>query len=570
MQAIQELEHREHDLQNREMQSTDQRSHMRDCIALRETCLSQLRHLMDRSPMYTQKDFALEERGVRHFAEKLQKEELAKNLRYIHQTSERLPRIEQAFRSKIAAAQARGWLQPKTAQHWIKKLHSSRYTWWEKTHFIENTFPHLLNNWQHLSQDIAHIKKQAQANPDLLTIPEVKAVLGDGIAMQKYKDWRTMVDTAAAKIAVFGKKRRTELLNMAQKQLDTAVHMHATTEIKAAQWIRRIFEQKNTTEEIASFVQSKLGVLTANWIEEKRRFDAIENRRSQKGSPRTFHFVALKVFLEYTYQQKRSYNDLAQHSIDHMQKSHALLLELKREVAAQDWATVEILLKETEKVNDFSESDLQEITSLRTYITAHRPAEKTLEEKAESQTETREDVEQDMNKTLSMLHPTLESLMRTFIRHESSGSLSACLATIANFKWCHEHNYLNPAMLEKLRQQSATETEHVRQQGDLGQDQMENLDLDMLDASGAHGHIDREYGSGTYAPTYIHVSRTSHEAFRQYCRRNESNAQMKYWVIVDFKEVSYADQLFCAMSMRHKIKSLKRRWDKAQPAKTKE
>ena len=563
MQVTHAIDRRESHVRDMDV-SHENANQANECTVLRNECLRQLRSLMARTSMYTVTDFALEERGVDHFTQTLQREELKKSLQFIPRTSERLIQAEQSFRRDIAGAMDRGWLTPHTAQHWIKKLHSSKYTWSEKVRFIENTFPRLLANWQRLSEDITKVKKRVEGNPDLLATPEIKAVLGKGGNMRGYKEWRAAIDLAAAKIAVHGDSKRTELLHIAQMRLETALRMRATTPQKANLWLKRIFESNAKPDAIEKFVNGKLGQLTANWIEEKKRYDEVENQRKKLGTPRSFHFVPLHVFLGYSYDQKWSYNDVAAKSIERMQHSHPVIMELKREVAAKDWATVEHLITEAGRT-DLSDKDVWELNSIKKFISFHRPRKKTPEEDAESKTETREDVERDLQETLSELHPTLAGLTSTMIRNETYDTVRAYLAAAYNFGWSHKHLYLNHDVLEKLREGSKDETEYVQQHGDLGDERMENLDIDSLDEKHMDALTNRKYGEGTEAPMYVHVSQQNHDSFRRMCRQNACNERWKYWVIVDFKEVPYRDQLHLATQMRHKIKSIKRRWDKTAP-----
>lgn len=559
MQAINALDQREAYTQDTDTNPNDTEQ-QNECTTLKGECIRQLRSLMSRTHMYTTKDFALEERGVDHFAQTLQKEELEKNLQFISRTSERLTQTEQSFRRDISTAKDSKWITPKTAEHWIKKLHSSKYNWWEKVNFVENKFPRLMANWQNLSSDIKDIKEAVKKNPDLISTPEIETVLKKGGRIKTYKDWRSAVDAATALLSVNKDPKLTDMYKDAKMRLEVPLKLHATTSQKTNKWLKRIFSSNAKPEEIHKFVYGKLGELTANWIQEKKRYDEIESERKKQGTPRSFHFVSLNVFLGYNYNQKRSYNNVAEQSIKR-KHPHPIITEIKREVAAKDWATVEHLVSKA-KMAKLSETDKWELGSLKEFIACHRPTNKTEEEQVESGKETREEVEEDLQQVLGELHPTLAHLTNTFIRNDTYDTVRAYLAAVYNFGWSHKHLYLNPNVLEELREDSKEETKYVQQNGDLGEDKMENLDVDALDDKSMASLTDRKYGEGTEAATYLHIGRQNHDSFRRMCKQNARNERWKYWVIVDFKEVPYRDQLHCATNMRHKIKSIKRRWDK--------
>ncbi len=511
--------------------------------SVRDQCLSALRDLMSTSAAFTERDLAayrdralsessLEIVGYREHEQKLRALEENRRL-HIPATIAKVRAMDQWFRAKIDEAQGKGWISSTSAKRWKEeRLRSEAMHWWQKQSFLLDVFPRYLKNWEQLSADMKTIeKRQRELGAYEKDIPELATIKGAQFGDMHYTFRRSTADRALAALAAMG-QGRSQLYKLAEGKLSQAASRGVLSPWKVGTWLRRIFEGRTTLKEINAFLtgagSSHLDRLVKNWAEARRRFDAIEGQR-KKGTPPTFHFVSLKVFLDWDYHQRLTYLDQAQSSFRDISKEHPRLLDIRRELAAKDWDSAKDLIEKAKR-GQLTEEQRAQLRSMEEYLKQHGKEKIGMREKPDPATEVSQAL-QEMRQALAQLPISLQHLYLKAIG-SGYGVLHTLCSLMYNRIWCREHGHLDDDREARLKQSTTKETQHVVRKG-------HGKGFENNDVTSYRQPAIRTYHDGEWSPQILHVSPGGHGALIEALKSEQSNHAFKYWTTMLPEGVSY-------------------------------
>ncbi|MCF7844759.1 MAG: hypothetical protein K9M03_02950 [Kiritimatiellales bacterium] len=531
----------------------EESSEKEQCERLKKRCLSALSSLMSSSSMYTEKDLALEKRGLSMYAEEENADELRYSLERIPNIKSRLDRAKSDFTAQISSAQSAGYITSATANHWRKKISSSKYHWSEKEDFIQNKFPRLMHNWEVLTRDINTVKSEASKNRIFADIPEVKKVIGKKTTLKKYKDWRNAVSEALGAIEA-NKRLQQDLFRKAKSMLEGAAPKDMSSK-KVGVWLHRIFKSNAPNDKIAKFINGggadSLSGMINRWNGVRTRYDKIENKRKKGDEPRGFHFVTTDKFLEWHYTKRLAYVDEAEKRFVDVATENPILLAIRRELDSQDWESAGIIIKQAES-ELLSENDKNKLSSMKWYLREHQsenPVEKAGKTK---EPQTKESAQGELDQILSSLPTVLQPLYKKAI---NSGKFYCLAALMYNRVWCREKGNVLTGHKEVVMRESAPEdTKRVLENGDDGR--LRNAAVSAYREPSMRGYAN----TGINAPQLLHVGAGGQDALVAKMM-SEDNERFRYWTTLIPEGVDYGTHSYIVKKLNRQIKGCLRTID---------
>ena len=519
------------------------------CKFLNDKCMERLTGIMQASPLYTEKDLDLERRGLKMFEEKMQTEELKQSYENTPALKSELDAAEQEFNRQMGRARANNWITDNTLKYWTNKLSSKNYHWSQKVQFIYDKLPHLVSNWEKMTNDIKKIKDEIKKDPTLKNIPAVN-IVETGKGLKKFTDWRNAISEALGIIEAT-KRGRTELFKEAKQILSSAVKKDVLSSHKVGEWLHRIFESNAPVELIRKFVQGSddksLKGLIGRWTMVRERYDKIEIKRVKVGTPRSFSFVKTEKFLDWHYSKRLAYVEEAEKRFTDIEKENPLILDIRRELDCEDWATAAHLIGKAE--NELvSEKDKEKLKSLKRYLKEHQTTgisgSATFEEEGE-------DPHAELERLLSILPSSLQSLYRKSIH---AGKFKCLSSIMYNRVWCHEKGrVLDDNKEEEMRQHATEDTRTRLEEGD-NKDQHVATDVDSYKEPSI-----RSYSyTGINKSQTLFVSSTGHDALVAKMHQEDSYL-FRYWTTLIPDGVDYGTHSYVVNNINYKIKSCLRK-----------
>lgn len=298
-----------------------------------------------------------------------------------------------------------------------------------------------LSRWLEKAKELNKEREQLLKNPEVkkisnAAVPNISKLLSDSSfkSMSSNKEKAALISEVRAALSVTGSVSLEPLFKEARNRLKKAAEDGVLSEKKISGLMGRFFEGSPKPEEVAAFLDPKNGRLREiikEWSRLRGQFDAVEGRRKKEGTPRSFHFVKVKAFLDWHRPQQLSYIEMANDSFD-VSKENPLLLDIQREIASQDWDTAEYLIGKTVGMQ-LNEEERRRIASMKNYIRQHntKGAQKVVESSPDKLAE----------KTLLEMRTAIahipSSLQGTYIRaiQKGPGVLAALCSTMYNRVW---------------------------------------------------------------------------------------------------------------------------------------
>ncbi|MAE39250.1 MAG: hypothetical protein CL969_06500 [Euryarchaeota archaeon] len=519
------------------------------CEKLKRNCLDHVASVMAGSPLYTKKDFELEERGLSMFESEGKVEELEKSISKLPGIEQRLSRAEFDFRRQVSEAQSKGYLTPATANYWLKKMYSSKIHWSDKERFIYGKFPSLVKNWAKMNKDIKKIKDEAKKDETLKQVPEVKKILtGDGL--KGYKEWRNAVDLALGAFEAH-KRGNTALYKEAKNILDWAAKsQNVLSENKIGTWMHRIFKSSTSNENIRKFVQGSdsksLRGMIGRWTDVKTKYDNIENKRNKNGTPRAFHFVTTNKFLEWHYTKRLAYVNEANQRFADFAKEKPIFLDIRRELDMEDWDSAQVLIEKAEGM-DLNTDDQNKLKSLRWYLREHRTEEVGIK------SEKNDEIEHpglELNRLLSLVPTSLQALYRNSIKADKWDCLKALMY---NRVWCHEKGRVLDENREAEMEERASEvTKNRIDHGDQGDHTLCNVDQFQDPSIRGYAH------TGINKSQILFASPIGYDSIISRMKQ-EDCWRFRYWTTLIPKGISFGTHAYVVKKLNHQISSVIRK-----------
>src|SRR3989338_6986861 len=491
------------------------------------------------------------QRGITTYDERI--EDVRRTLHtYLPDLVEKLQTKEREFMMKIEQAAESKWISRNSKDKWIARLKDPNVHHWKKEQFLTETFPEWYQNWQKIQEDITDkvdtpCKERGIKHTDF---PELAVLKAHGFNEMPYLFRRGAVDKAMAVLAA-NHTNRKELYEKAKSMLNQAVSDKALSKAKIGTWLRKIFESKADPKKIEEFITGKgnmpLETLIWRWRKASLDFDTLQDRVKKEGKPPSFTFISKKKFLDMHYESRMSYLQEAEYRMKDTQLAsmHPLILDIRREIDAKDWASAEYLIRQA-YTKDLPPADLQKLTSLEQYLKTQKS-----EHGNKSHTEN-VDPKIEMEMLLSQVPAIVQPLFRSAM--ERGEKVTRALKSLwYNRVWCRQHGHLDDQKEEILRQRSEADTQKVLKEGQ---------GRGYANINTRHGRpVVRKYQRGEWSPQVLHYTKDMHESLTEDITTGKDNYAFKYWTTLVPKGVDYETHSYVLRDLFPKIMSWGRRLD---------
>lgn len=459
----------------------------------------------------------------------------------------------------IDRASQNKWISPESANRWKHRLKGQGSTWLQKKEFIEKTLPRYLGNWEKLHRDFEALEKEAKeqglTKADWSAIPEFARLR----SWKKFEEKRHLVDQAWAYLKAhrgkIGLERDTgemkALYAKAKKQLETAVKAGALSPWKVGTWLRRIFESDASKEKIQNFIHGKgdapLSALINNWIEVRKEFDSLERRRKMEGTPASFHFVHLNIFLDWNFEQRKSYLKEANNRFQDIGKERYDFLQIRHALDAEDWEDAGQLIAKASR-EDLTEQERDKLRSMERYLASHRPA--AAKEAGGEDTESPDAIIDSMERALSLIpHASIRNRFREAMRRGYDTLWALCTMNY-NWEWCRLHGFSDEKIDHRLRTTAKKETYHHLKYGQPRGQANNDLTTDTSVKPAARSD------HGTRSPQVLNVDATTKNFnLVEYVHENRYNRDVWYWTRIVEKDIPFADVQYIIHHIQPLLKS---------------
>ena len=370
----------------------------------------------------------------------------------------------------------------------------------ELENFQRNKLPEMKRNWKKMAEERNELSNIAEQQ-GVHDRPEFRVLHEAVYAEASIRKRRSLLETARAYLAA--REAKLEHLYEATKDRLEGYAGNILAKHKVGWWLEHIFGSGYSLAEIESFLNPDDGrfrEIVSGWSEMRQQFDLLEQKRAQIGTPSTFHFVSLDVFLSKHFDDRQEYVSLGKMSFIDFEKEHPLMLDLRREMASQDWGSAQELIRKIRlEEAHLTDEQKQDLASMEQMVQRHLPQgnETTLPPSASVQ-----ETLSSMRTAIAMLPSSLQGL---FIQSLQKGYdvHNTLYSIFYNRVWCRNHGYLDDHRERILKQTTTEETQEVVKEGhrDYG---LENNDLNTYQQPAV-----RPY-DGVWAPQILHCSPGSH------------------------------------------------------------
>lgn len=493
---------------------------------------------------------------------------------------QRARELERTFRSKIEEAMTKQWIGRRSVSRWMGRLAGENALYYQKEQFIAGnpssddarnpkTFMGMVNNWQKVAEARANLIREEP----LIKVLSAKDVKNLSVFLdvekfceRPYPERENLLE--AVKGALAAKKRQMpDLHAKAKAMLETAARDKAISWNKIGPWMHRIFKSGANAELIEKFISGTQGVsiagktmtlpkLITSWQQASTHFRSIENKRSKEGTPRSFHFVKLEVFLNWRFEQQKSYLTEADHSFEDIGPQDEFISKIRHELAAEDWDSAEDLLQNAmqKPLTDGQKSKLQ---SLQKFLREHRkisPGKHGPEQNPSPQ--------QLIRKLNHMIDTQIPMPLREMYREElADGPQEFWSFTVLMYNrvWCHRHGFYDETKERVMEKQAKDPT---RQRVEEGHTQTHEWNVVKGDTACKEAIRDQQGLNKAQITSINPRDAESRHAVRERNRQNCNNRSWWYWTSMIPQGVTYAEHLAVVQGVHPEMKKLARQLGK--------
>gem|GEM_PF-1951937 len=534
-----------------------------ECRSKLEECASDISSAMTKADVNDYIEMGMAEEHLTEFKDPEEKtEKLREHLtkyvpNFIRQTREAGSKAMDI----IGEAERAKWISSESAKEWQKRL--KRGSWEDKRTFIEKELPQWRNNWKEMHDELEEFKKEKEKlglkKEDEAAWPAIAKISTDAFAKAKYPQKRTMLDEALAALGVAAKEgknpgKMTELFKKADAELQSYVSAKFISADLKAKLLRSIF--KHDQKDIESFLNGKgpqpLSELREGWVSMRQSFDKLQDRRQKEGTPRSFHFVHLEVFIRMSHGQKQTYLEQADDSFEDFRKENYNLLLVRNAFAMKDWEEAEHLINEAKK-EDLNQKDKQRLTSMERFLAQHRVQKTSVSEKKETPTDG--ELVGQARDLFRQIPPSEQKLTMLMLRKGASAFRCKRICDY-NHQWCREHRYLDDNreqdLLENAQKTTAFRAKHGHNQKGLEAN-------DVTNPNAKEAIRDQENIS---APQVIFGNESSADAMAEMMDRQKNNRDFWYWTTSVPLSINYEQHLDVIKRINPQLQRIAYEFDK--------
>ncbi|MEK7591433.1 MAG: hypothetical protein AAB489_04475 [Patescibacteria group bacterium] len=453
--------------------------------------------------------------------------------------------LEREFTDLLLKARASGGITQSGVDRWVDRLKDDNVIYMKKKDFVKKRFKKYVENWIELGSDLKTVEKKKK---DLgLTdeaMPELKPLNAAGFLDSHYLFKRDRINAALAAIAAFEKgdyKNETgldpSLYEEAKSMLEKAAKEDKVlSEWKVGEWMKKIFRSSAKPDVIRKFVTGNeaksLRGLIRNWTKVREDFDGVEEKRKKHGTPRTFHFVHLDVFLHWHYERRRAYVSEANNRFRDIDKEPYIFLRIRHALDVKDWEETEELIARAESGATTVEHQ-EKLDSMKEYMREHRGS-KPSENPSQSSWEKARDANEEICHALGNI-PT-SSIKDRFIRalHYDYQTMWALCTMYYNWEWCRQRNYSSNEKDVEFKEIAKEQTYDHLKHGQPDDYAVNDMTSDTSKEPAARSRND------TRSPQVIHIDGTTDNgALLTYVHHNRHNRAVWYWTRFVEKDVPF-------------------------------
>ncbi|MFA6522761.1 MAG: hypothetical protein WCS85_00080 [Candidatus Peribacteraceae bacterium] len=471
----------------------------------------------------------------------------------------------------IKEAEDKKWIHTVSAQKWRMRLKNENKSWLEKKAFIEKTLPTFHHNWQSLAADYKKARDLEKAlgitKEEGANYPELVDLHAEDFknCSLRYPERRNRVNKAIAFLkamekdrqkggAMKGNKGMQKLYTQAKDILEDAADRKVISPWKVGLWLKRIFQTEATEKRIQEFLTKELGSLAHNWTEVKQRFDAIEEKRKEKGTPRSFHFVHLDLFLSWNYRKREAYVREAEHRFTDIEKERYKFLLIRNALDTKDWEGAKALIEaERDEVEEMTDQDIEKLRSMEDFLHKHEPAVSAAKE-GEKKSPTDLELVSRMRGLLSQVPASMRQTYIESLRLGYGAFWTNCTVDY-NLVWCEEHGWWNPRK-QMEKEEEAKECTPDRIDDGHGRGFEAN---DLRGANNRSAAIRKQ--DRLAAPQWLFMGPESAKTAADTFNRMQYSRNFWYWTSGIHEGVSFSQHRSVVKGLHPQLKSLAKQID---------
>ncbi|HLD71415.1 MAG TPA: hypothetical protein VI873_02255 [Candidatus Peribacteraceae bacterium] len=454
-------------------------------------------------------------------------------------------KLERQFNELLQKANDSGGISKVDVDKWKDRLKDPTVIYMKKKDFVTTKFKDYVENWISLGDDLKKVEeKKTKLNLNEEKVPELKPLKAAGFLDSHYLFKRDRVNAALAAIAAIEKGTYSNeaaevdpsLYQKAKALLQKAASDEVLSEWKIGEWMKKIFQSDAKPDLIKKFITGNdaksLRGLIKNWTEVRSDYDDVETKRNDVGSPRTFHFVHLDVFLGWHYERRKAYVAEANNRFKDIDKEPYIFLKIRHALDIKDFDEADELIARAEKGATTPEH-FEKLDSMKKYLREHRGSKPKEDASVDPEQEAFEANEQ-LKQAISNL-PT-ESIKNRFIRAlgYDYDTMWALCTMYYNWEWCRQRGYSTEEKDLEFKEIAKEQTYDHLKHGQPDDYAVNDMTSDTSMEPAARSDND------TKSPQVIHINETTDNgALLTYVHHNCHNRAVWYWTRLVEKDVPF-------------------------------
>lgn len=428
------------------------------------------------------------------------------------------------------------WISVENMKEWSDRFKDPGVLYKQKETFIRDKMPGYIERWKNVAQKRAELlKNPAVKSLTTAEVPKLRAFLDENAFLNlHYNDRASLVAMVETALGTTGSTKQLYLDAKAtlEEAADEGVIGHHTV----GGVLQKIFAEKNLVL-LAKFVRGKEGFTLRDYIRKCRalrsRFDGIETRRKEKGTPHIFHFVKLDVFLSWDYKKQKSYLSLGEHSFESLASTPPLFLKIRHALDAKDWDEAGECLDEAEmRKGEWSETRRQELVSMRQFWKEHcTDGGGNRGEKPQAM-----QILERMRGAMGQIkHASIRDRLRRGMEWDSKTLWVLC-TMYYNWEWCRRHGYSSDHIDHVQKAQAKNDTYRHMEFGQPRDHIVNEMSGDTSRMPAARTDRDTRSAQGIFVDEHTDNRLLARMAFE-----NKDNWSFWYWTRMVEKDIPFAE-----------------------------
>lgn len=449
-------------------------------------------------------------------------------------------------------------ISSKSKQDWLNRFKDSNIGAGTKLEFVRFELPVLL----------FQAEREAGERKEILKSPELKKITPKMVEkIGIYKDEKKFLSShylvrknlnaeVTAAIATI-KTDMPKLHSEAKAILQAAVASGAMSPNKVGKWLKSLFAQDRSPEEIKAIMKGELREYIGIWTKLRYRYNWLEKAIDIDGLPPGINRLSPEKFLDLDYFERENYVTEAEYAMALLKKGFSdkpidkMKLEIRSFIAQKDWDGAQAVIAKARGIAEGE--DVYELNSMDNNI---RLSILSSTEKGETE---EEKPDQSADKILAEMRQVLleevpASERNLYIKALNAGpeEFASLCTLLYNRIWCWDNGYLDEEIEADLSHASTDETQKILSEGHRKHG-LENIDLDIVNENEQEKAM-RPY-QNTWAPTVMHLDASNGSSCGTLVNELREKVEARdYWSSLILKNISYAKQRELVMTVNRRLK----------------